>query len=93
MFASNHAAVKVASAAGGVVAFAVVCEAADLAARTLGVVAGAAVIGAVFAACWIVSRVRPLLHPVSQRPREPQLPAQAGNASAESRVSDLLPVL
>ena len=64
MNTSHHAAAKVASAAGGIAAVAVVCEAAQLASRALGVIAGVAVITAVFAARWIIWRVRPLLHPV-----------------------------
>ena len=64
MNASNHAAAKAAMAAGGIAAVLVVCEAANLAGRHLGVIAGAAVIVAVFAACWLVHRVRPMLHPV-----------------------------
>ncbi len=64
MNASNHATVKVASAAGGIAAVAVAAGAAQLAAAAFGVMAGAAVIGAVFAACWVIWRVRPFLHPV-----------------------------
>ena len=64
MNASNHAAVKVATAGGGIAAVLAVCEAANRAGRHLGVTAGAALIVAVFAACWIIWRVRPLLHPV-----------------------------
>ena len=90
MNASNHTALK---AAGGITALAVVCEAGNLAAAAYGTVAGYGLIVVVFAACWIVHRFRSLMHPLSQRPREPQLPAQAGNAPAESRVPDLLPVL
>ena len=93
MFASKHTAVRVASAAGGIAAVVVVGEAANLASRTFGPLAGAAVIVVVFAACWLVRVARPMLHPVSQRPREPQFPAQAGNAPAESRVPDMLTVL
>ena len=65
---SNHVAVKLASAAGGIAAVAAVIKAAELASRAYGVMAGAALIAAVFAACWLVFRVRPALHPV-RRPR------------------------
>ena len=64
MFASKHTAVRVASAAGGIAAVVVVGEAANLASRTFGPLAGAAVIVVVFAACWLVHRARPMLHPV-----------------------------
>ena len=64
MNASNHVAVKAASAAGGIAAVLAVCEAANLAARRFGTMAGVVVIVAVFAACWLVHRVRPMLHPV-----------------------------
>ena len=86
----NRTAVK---ALGGITALAVVCEAGNLAARAYGTAAGCGLVVVVFAACWIVHRFRSLMHPLSQRPREPQLPAQAGNAPAESRVPDMLPVL
>ena len=93
MNTSHHVAARVAMATGGITAVLAVAEAVNLAARHLGALAGAALTGAVFAACWIASRVWSLLHPVSQRPREPQIPAQAGNAPVESRVPDMLPVL
>ena len=96
MTASNHgrsAKARLALAVGGVSAVVAVAGVARLAARELGTTAGVALIAAVFAACWLVHRVRPLLHPVSQRPREPQLPAQAGNTPAESRDPELIPVL
>ena len=64
MNASKHTAVKVASAAGGIGAVLVAGEVADLAARHYGVTAGAALICAVFAACWFVHWVRLMLHPV-----------------------------
>jgi hypothetical protein len=60
--------VKLASAACGLAAVAVVIKAANLASQAYGVTAGAAVIVTVFAACWIFHRVRPALHPV-RRPR------------------------
>ena len=99
MSTSHHGrrgAVKAAQAAGGIAAFIGLAEAAHvvsvLAGRS-GLVAGVALVAAVFTACWLVHRVRPLLHPVSQPPREPQFPAQAGNATAEPARPDLLPVL
>jgi hypothetical protein len=53
-----------------------VCGAADLAARYYGTLAGAALITGVFAACWIVFRVRPALHPARPAPvRLPELAA------------------
>jgi hypothetical protein len=56
--------VKAAYTFGGILAFVALAEAAHvvsvLAGRT-GVIAGAAMIGAVFTACWYVFRVRPLL--------------------------------
>ena len=47
--------------AAGIAAVLAVGEAANLASRALGVMAGAVVIVAVFAACWIVHRFRSLL--------------------------------
>ena len=61
MNTSNHVAAKVTMAVAAVLT---VGEAANLAARYFGTLAGAVLIGAVFAACWLVHRVRPLLHPV-----------------------------
>ena len=69
MYRANHVAVKVASAVGGTAAVLVVGEVANLASRVFGPVAGGAVIVAVFAACWLVHRVRPMLHPVPLAPR------------------------
>lgn len=73
MNSSNHAAAKAVYAAGGIAAVAVVCEAAHLASRARGAMAGYALIAAVFAACWIIRSFRSLLHPVQRRPREPQM--------------------
>ena len=79
-------AVKAASAAGGVVAFIAVCEAAHvvsvLAGRS-GVIAGGAVIAAVFAACWYVTRVRPLLR--AARPAPVRLPEPATDLPEPAR--------
>ena len=71
MSTSNHVIVK---AASGIAALAVLIEAAELASRAYGVTAGAALIVAVFTACWIIHRVRPALHPERLRisvPRQP----------------------
>ena len=99
MSTSHHGhsiAVKAAQAAGGIAAFIALAEAAHVVsvlAGPSGLIAGTALIVAVFTACWYVHRVRPMLHPVSQPPREPQFPAQAGNAPAEPAHPGLLPVL
>ena len=66
-------------AAGGIGVLAAVTAAAQAVAGLIGGVrgtlAGMLMIGAVFAGCWIVHHVRPLLHPVSHHPRaEPQRP-------------------
>ena len=93
MNASNHGHHAWVKGGVGIAVVVALAGAAQQASRHFGVLAGAAVVTVVFAACWIVHRVRPLLHPVSQAPREPQLPAQAGNAPATSSAPDLLPVL
>ena len=90
MNTSHHVAAKVASAVGGIAAVFAMCGAADLAARRYGPIAGAALICAVFAACWFVHRVRPMLHPVplARRSgvREPEVTAEtitlAGTAAS-----------
>ena len=90
---SNHARsplARIALAAGGIAAVLAVCEAANLAARHLGTLAGAAVVTFVFAACWAVTRIRPLLHPVPLARRSgtrdaevtAEPPALAGTATA-----------
>ena len=69
---------RIALAAGGVAAFIAVCEAAWVAsvlAGPAGVIAGGAVIAAVFAACWYVARVRPALR--AARPAPVRLPEPA----------------
>jgi hypothetical protein len=72
-------------------AIAALAAAADLTARH-GATAGAALIVAVFAACWIVHHARPLLHPA--RPaRTPDPVVPSGNTSPDSRARDMLPVL
>ena len=81
MSTSHHgrrAAVKVAYAFGGILAFVALAEAAHVVsvlAGPSGVIAGGAVIGAVFTACWYVFRVRPLLR--AARPAPVRLPAPA----------------
>ena len=67
-------------AAGGVVAFIAVCEAAHVVsvlAGRAGVIAGGAVICAVFTACWYFFRVRPALR--AARPAPVRLPEPAGD--------------
>lgn len=79
-------------AAAGIATTAGICEAANLASQEYGIPAGAAVIAVVFAACWIIRNVRPLLHPAQPvRKCDPLVPA--GNASADSGLHDMLPVL
>jgi hypothetical protein len=66
---------RLALAAGGVVAFIAACEAAHVVsvlAGPAGVIAGAMLAVAVFAACWYVTRVRPLLR--AARPAPVRLP-------------------
>lgn len=92
MNTSHHARRPLARAGLAVAAIAAalaLCGAADLAARHYGVTAGAALIAGVFAACWIAARARPLLHPVSQRPREPQvtLPATLTEGQDPARIA------
>lgn len=72
-------------AAGGITAVLAVCGAADLAARYYGTLAGAALISGVFAACWIVFRVRPLLH--AARPAPVRLPDPAESLEPASSLS------
>lgn len=74
MDTSHHAPSRTARAAyatAGIVAAVGVCEAADLAAQAYDVAAGAAVITAVLAGCWILRHIRPVLHPVPARPSRP----------------------
>jgi hypothetical protein len=69
---------RLALAAGGIAAFVAVCEAAwvvNVLAGPSGVIAGGAVISAVFAACWYVTRVRPVLR--AARPAPVRLPEPA----------------
>ena len=81
MSVSHHGrrpAVKAAHALGGIFAFIAVCEAAHVVsvlAGPSGVIAGGAVIAAVFAACWYVVRVRPALR--AARPAPVRLPEPA----------------
>jgi hypothetical protein len=89
---SNHAAAKAVYAIGGLAAVAVVCAAAILAAGALGAMAGYALIAGVFAACWIIFCVRPLLRP-APRPRASAPVMPSGNTSPEPARPDLLPVL
>jgi hypothetical protein len=90
--ASKHAAGIAVKAAGGIATVLALAAAAGLAARHSGALAGAALISAVFAACWIVRRVRQLLHPA--RPARNCAPVvPSGNTSPDSAQPDLLPVL
>lgn len=83
MSISHHGrrpAVKAAYAVGGVLAFVAVAEAAHVVsvlAGPAGVIAGAAVVTVVFAACWIIIRVRPALR--AARPAPVRLPAPAAD--------------
>ena len=86
MSTANHAAVKAASAACGLAAVAVVIKAANLASQAYGVTAGAAVIVTVFAACWIIHRVRPALHPVRPRASVPR-PAVMDDCEPPARIA------
>ena len=90
MHASNHVAVKAASAAAGIAAVLAAAWVADLAARHYDLIAGAALIVSVFAACWVIRRFRLLLHPVPLARRSgireadvtAEPPALAGTATA-----------
>jgi hypothetical protein len=84
---SNHAAAKAVYAVAGIVTLAVLCEAAHLASRARGAMAGYELIAVVFAACWIIRSFRSLLHP-APRPRAsvPVMPSRtAPDALAESQ--------
>jgi hypothetical protein len=79
---------RIALAAGGVAAFVAVCEAAwvvSVLAGPGGVIAGAAVIVAVFTACWYVFRIRPELR--AARPAPVRLPEPAGDLEPASSLS------
>jgi hypothetical protein len=75
-------------AAGGIAAFTAVAEAAHvvsvLAGRS-GVIAGGAVIAAVFTACWYFFRVRPMLR--AGRPAPVRLPEPAGELAEPTRIA------
>ena len=64
MNASTHGRRAAVKALGVIAVILVTAEAASVAEQLFGFLAGAALVGAVFAACWIIWRVRPLLHPV-----------------------------
>jgi hypothetical protein len=86
---SNHV---IAKAASGIAATAIVIKAAEMASRAYGVMAGVALIVAVFTACWLVFRVRPALHPARRsRASAPVVPP--GSTSPEPARPELLPVL
>ena len=96
MSASNHGrsiAARAAYAAGGIAVFIGLAEAAhvvNILAGPSGLVAGVALVVAVFAACWYVWRVRPMLHPVPPARRSgtrgtevtAEPPALAGTAAS-----------
>ena len=90
MNTSHHAAVKAASAVCGIAAVLAVGEAANLASRRFGPMAGGVLIVSVFAACWLAHWVRPMLHPVPlarrNGTREPEVTAEtitlAGSAAS-----------
>ena len=80
MTTSNHdrsPVARIVFAAGGIGAVLATCGAADLAARRYGTLAGAVLITAVFAACWIIFRVRPVLRLV--RPAPVRMPEPAAD--------------
>ncbi len=68
---------RLALAAGGIGALIVVAGFADLAARHFGVLAGAALICAVFAGCGLAFRPRPHHAPHLSRPAPVRLPERA----------------
>ena len=75
MTASQHGHRTAVKAAGSIAVVLAVAEAANLAARSRGEMAGAAVVAMAFLACWIIHQLRQILRPVPRRSREPQLPA------------------
>jgi hypothetical protein len=84
----RRGAVKAAQAVGGIAAFIAVCELAHVVsvlAGPRGVIAGAAVIAAVFIACWYVVRVRPQLR--AARPAPVRLPEPAGDFPEPTRIA------
>lgn len=74
---------KILLAAGSVGTLITVAVVARYVAGAYGTLAGVLVVGVPFAACWVVWRVRPALHPQPQRPREPQVTSPV--ALAETR--------
>jgi hypothetical protein len=90
--ASNHGSRVWLKGALGIAVVAALAGAAQQVSRHFGVLAGAAVITAVFAACWITRNIRPLLHPARPaRTCDPVVPS--GNAAPDVRARDMLPVL
>jgi hypothetical protein len=83
VYRANHGCRTAVKASIAVAAVLAVAEGANLASRAFGVLAGAALVGAVFAACWLVFGVRPVLHPQPQRPREPQVTSPATLAEGQ----------
>ena len=79
---------RLALAAGGIAAFIAVAEAAwvvSVLAGPSGVIAGGAVAVGVFAACWYVFRVRPLLH--AARPAPVRMPDPAESLEPANSLS------
>jgi hypothetical protein len=93
MSTSHHGirpAVKARRAAGGVVAFVALCEAAHVAAEARGVPAGVAVVIMAFLACWIVHQFRELRHPApARRPARGRDPVTAGPAALAEEQAQL----
>lgn len=91
MSTSNHGRsplARLALAAGGIAAFVAVCEAAHVVsvlAGPRGVIAGAGLICAVFTACWIFFRIRPLLR--LARPAPVRLPEPAESLEPANSLS------
>ena len=98
MSTSHHGrrgAVKAAQAAGGVLAFISLAEAAHVISvltGSRGLIAGATLVSVVFAACWIIHQARPALR-LTRPARDCAPVAQAGNTSTDPAHPDLLPVL
>lgn len=92
MNASNHGHHAWVKGGVGIAVVVALAGAAQQASRHFGVLAGAAVVTVVFAACWIVHNIRPLLHPARPaRTCDPVMPS--GNAAPDVRARDMLPVL
>lgn len=93
MSTSHHGirpAVKLLRATGTATAFIGLCEAAHVAAEARGVLAGVAVVGMAFLACWIVHQFRELRHPApARRPARGRDPVTAGPAALAEEQAQL----